>query len=172
MYLETIYLTQTLPCLAEPGKIIVIGKPDQPLDRVLPYLANLPGVLAYNPETLTLTFRRPCGFLTIYPDKVYITQIANEQEGRQVLNDLVDAINAVWEHRSSLLPINQPKRAPNHLDIWQLLPRTNCQQCGEATCLAFAVGLNQHSRSIDECPILRADTAFAERRATLEAMIK
>jgi len=171
MYLETIHLTQTLPCLAEPGKIIVIGQPDQPLDRVLPYLANLPGILAYNPETLTLTFRRPSGFLTLYPDKVYITQIANEQEGRQVLNDLVDAINAVWEHRSALLAVTQPKRAPNHLDIWQLLPRTNCQQCGEATCLAFAVGLIQHTRSIDECLVLCDDAAFAERKATLEAMI-
>lgn len=48
----------TLPCLAEPGKNIVIGKPDRLLDDVVPYLATLPGVIAYNPETHTLTFRR------------------------------------------------------------------------------------------------------------------
>lgn len=171
MYLQTIYLTKTLPCLAEPGKMIVIGKSDRPLDRVIPYLATLPGVLAYSPETLTLTFRRPAGFLTIYPDKVYLTQIANEPQGRQVLKDLADAINAVWEHRSDLIAVTQPKRAPNHLDIWQLLPRTNCKQCGEASCLAFAVSLIQHTHSIDECPTLHIDAAFAERKATLEAMI-
>lgn len=171
MYLDAIHLVQTLPCLAEPGKIIVVGKPARSLDLVIPYLATLPGVLAYNPQTLTLTFRRPAGFLTIYPEKVYITQIANEEEGLQVLSDLAAAINATWEHRAALVAVTQPKRAPHHLDIWQLLPRTNCQQCGEATCLAFAVGLIQHTHEIEDCPILRHDAAFIERKATLEAML-
>jgi len=45
-YLESITLIKTLPCLAEPGKIIVIGNPSQTLDGVLPYLATLPGVIA------------------------------------------------------------------------------------------------------------------------------
>jgi ArsR family metal-binding transcriptional regulator len=64
-YLESISLTKTLPCLAEPGKIIVIGKPNRLLNDVIPYLATLPGIIAYNPETLTLTFRRQPGFLTL-----------------------------------------------------------------------------------------------------------
>ncbi len=72
-YLDSIALTRTLPCLAEPGKIIVIGKPHRSLDEVLPYLATLPGLIAYNPEARTLTFRRPVGFMTLYADRVYIT---------------------------------------------------------------------------------------------------
>jgi ArsR family metal-binding transcriptional regulator len=66
MYLDSIALTRTLPCLAEPGKIIVIGKPNRLLGEVLPYLATLPGIIAYNPDALTLTFRRPAGFMTLY----------------------------------------------------------------------------------------------------------
>ncbi len=49
MYLESITLTKTLPWLAEPGKIIVIGAPNRALDEVIPYLATLPGIIAYNP---------------------------------------------------------------------------------------------------------------------------
>lgn len=56
-YLDFIALTRTLPCLAERGKSIVIGEPSQPLTEVIPYLATLPGVISYNPGTLTLTFR-------------------------------------------------------------------------------------------------------------------
>lgn len=63
MFLEAITLTQTTPSLAEPGKIIVTGKPSRPLDDVLPYLATLPGVIGFNPETLTLTLRRQPGFI-------------------------------------------------------------------------------------------------------------
>jgi ArsR family metal-binding transcriptional regulator len=49
-YLESIALAKTLPCLAEPGKVIVVGDPSRSLDKVLPYLAALPGVIAWNLE--------------------------------------------------------------------------------------------------------------------------
>jgi len=170
-YLEAISLTKTLPCLAEPGKIIVIGNPDHSLDEVIPYLAILPGVIAYNPETLTLTFRRQPGFLPLYPDKVYITQLKDADVGLELLDALKDAINATWEHRAELIAVNTARRAPRHLDVYTLLPQTNCKQCGEATCLAFAVMLIQQKRSLDECLPLQQDSAFSDRRATLEAML-
>jgi ArsR family metal-binding transcriptional regulator len=170
-YLASLILTKTLPCLAEPGKIIVIGKPDRSLDEVIPYLATLPGVIAFNPDTLTLTFRRQPGFLTLYPDKVYITQVKDAQVGLEVLQALIEAINATWEHRHELTAANTARRAPRHLDIWELLPRTNCKQCGEATCLAFAVSIIQGQRTLDECLPLLQDPAFSERKATLEAML-
>ena len=170
-YLDSITLTKTLPCLAEPGRIIVIGKPSQILGEVLPYLATLPGIIAWNPQALTLTFRRPHGFMTLYNDKVYITQVVDTAEGLELFNALVEAVNAVWEKRDELIAVTAKKRAPRHLDIWELLPRTNCKQCGETTCLAFAVLLIQHKRSLSECPVLVSDPAFSERQATLETML-
>ena len=169
-YLDSIALTRTLPCLAEPGKIIVIGKPNRSLAEVLPYLATLPGILAYNPEAHTLTFRRPVGFMTLYADRVYITQVKNADEGLELLAALKDAINATWDHRAELVAVTVGRRAPRPLDVWTLLPQTNCKQCGEATCLAFAVGLLQHKRSVIDCPPLHADDQLTDRRATLEAM--
>ncbi len=38
------------------------------------------------------------------------------------------------------------------LDIYKLLPKTNCKKCGRPTCLAFAMQLAQKKASIDECP--------------------
>jgi len=73
MFLVAIFLIRALPCLAEPGKIIVIGKPSRPLADVLPYLATLPNIIAYNPQAHSLTFRRQPGFLTLYSDRVHIT---------------------------------------------------------------------------------------------------
>ncbi len=170
-YLASITLTKTLPCLAEPGKIIVIGKPERSLDDVIPYLATLPGIIAYNPETLTLTFRRQQGFLTLYPDRVYITKLKDFDEGLVVLAALKDAINATWEKRAELVAMTEARRAPRWLDIYTLLPQTNCKQCGETTCMAFAAALLQHYRELDECIPLTSDPAFGDRRATLEAML-
>ena len=171
MCLDTIMLVKTLPCLAEPGKIIVVGKPSRSLDEVLPYLATLPGVITYNPQAGTLTFRRHPGLMTLYQDRVYITQVRDRNEGLALLNALVDAINATWNHRHDLTPISTPRRAPRLFDVWSLLPRTNCKQCGETTCIAFAVALLQHRRTVSECKHLETSSAFDDRKAKLKMMI-
>jgi len=171
MFLDAIALTRTLPCLAAPAKIIVIGKPNRPLNEVLPYLATLPGVIAYDPDAPALTFRRQAGFLTLNADRVYITQLKDVDEGLILLNDLKDAINVTWERRLELAAVTERRRAPRLLDIYALLPQTNCKLCGEATCMAFAVGLIQQKRGLAECPPLYADAAFADHLATLEAVL-
>ena len=38
------------------------------------------------------------------------------------------------------------------LDIFKLLPKTNCKKCGSPTCLAFAMKLAQKQATLDECP--------------------
>jgi len=42
------------------------------------------------------------------------------------------------------------------LDIYKLLPKTNCRDCGVATCLAFAMQLAKKSVTIDKCPHVTA----------------
>lgn len=171
MYLDSLTLTRTLPCLAYPGRIIVIGKPSRSLDEVLPYLATLPGVIAYNPNTLTLTFRRPLGFMTLYSEKVYITQVKDSEEGLELLSALVDAINATWENRLELVAVTAMRRAPRPLDIWTLLPQTNCKQCGEQTCMAFACSLLLNQRELAECQPIHTETSFAGQRAILAELL-
>jgi ArsR family metal-binding transcriptional regulator len=171
LFLESFALIRTLPCLAEPGKIIVVGQPSCTLDPVLPYLATLPNVIGFNPDTGTLTFRRPAGFLTLYPDKVYITQIKDTEEGLTLLEALKDAVNATWQHRDRLVAVTQHRSTPRPLDVWMQLPQTNCKRCGEATCMAFAFALLQQQRTLQECEALVSDLSFADRRAALEGML-
>jgi acetyl-CoA decarbonylase/synthase complex subunit gamma len=40
------------------------------------------------------------------------------------------------------------------LDIYKILPKTNCRECGFATCLAFAMQLAKKAVSVDKCPYL------------------
>lgn len=49
------------------------------------------------------------------------------------------------------------------LDIYKLLPKTNCRECGFATCLAFAMQLAKKSVSIEKCPFINETS-----RKTLE----
>jgi len=47
------------------------------------------------------------------------------------------------------------------LDIYKLLPKTNCGDCGVPTCLAFAMKLAQKQTSLDKCPHVTADAQAA-----------
>ncbi len=44
------------------------------------------------------------------------------------------------------------------LDIYKLLPKTNCKKCGFPTCLAFAMALAGKKVSLDQCPDVSEET--------------
>jgi acetyl-CoA decarbonylase/synthase complex subunit gamma len=52
------------------------------------------------------------------------------------------------------------------LDIYKLLPKTNCKDCGFATCLAFAMALAQKKISLDKCPHVSAQAKEALESAS------
>lgn len=154
-FVESIQLTRTYPCLADPGKIIVIGQPSRSLDGVLPLVAAVaPGMIAFNPATGTLTLRRKSGFMTFYPDRIVITQVEDAAEGIELLSTVRDLLNQCWDHRDTIQPVTVARKAPRLLDVWSLLPQMNCRQCGEATCMAFAFGLLEERHQPAQCPYL------------------
>lgn len=166
-----ITLVRTLPCLADPGKIIVIGETDAAIDGVLPLLnAILPNVVSYHPFSGVMTLRRKPGLITLYPNKVMITQVADVEEGLALLAALRDLLNRTWARRDEIQPRPQGRRVPRPLDVYELLPHTNCRACGEATCMAFAFGLLERRHRPEECPAL-ADPVFAAQRGALRDML-
>jgi ArsR family metal-binding transcriptional regulator len=164
-------LKRTLPCLAEPGKLIVIGETDATIDGVLPLLnAILPNVISYHPFSRVMTLRRKPGLMTLYPDRVMITQVADVTEGLALLAAVRDLLNRTWARRDQIQPKTEGRRLPRPLDVYELLPRTNCRACGAATCMAFAFGLLESRYKPDQCPGL-GEAAFDPRRQTLIDML-
>ncbi|MDD5618360.1 MAG: acetyl-CoA decarbonylase/synthase complex subunit gamma [Candidatus Omnitrophica bacterium] len=56
------------------------------------------------------------------------------------------------------------------LDIYKLLPKTNCRQCGFSTCLAFAMALAKKQISLDKCPFINPEVKNALEEASLPPM--
>ena len=56
------------------------------------------------------------------------------------------------------------KKELSPIDIYKLLPKTNCKECGLPTCMAFAMKLAQKKAELSECP-----HASDEAKATLGA---
>lgn len=163
MLVNAIKLTRTYPCLAELGKIVVVGEPDAPIDGVLPLLnAILPTVVSYNLMAGIMTLRRQPGLLTLYPQRVTLTQVGDVEEALELLAAVRDLVNQIWAQREQIQPRQEGRRIPRPLDVYELLPRSNCRACGEPTCMAFAFGLLQGRHRPEACPPLRDPDAAAQ----------
>ncbi|MGE5603863.1 MAG: (Fe-S)-binding protein, partial [Nitrososphaerales archaeon] len=75
-----------------------------------------------------------------------------------------------WARRAEIEPKPESRRVPRPLDVYELLPRTNCRACGAATCMAFAFGLLESRHQPDECHFL-GEPEFAARRQSLIDML-
>lgn len=60
------------------------------------------------------------------------------------------------------------------LDIYKHLPKTNCKECGLATCLAFAMKVASGQAALEECPQLSDDakSALGEASAPPQQLVK
>ncbi|MBF0565768.1 MAG: hypothetical protein HQK89_11035 [Nitrospirae bacterium] len=45
----------------------------------------------------------------------------------------------------------------NSIELYKELPKTNCGQCDERTCLAFAISVVKGSKYLNLCPFLQED---------------
>ena len=56
------------------------------------------------------------------------------------------------------------------LDIFKLTPKTNCKECGNPTCMAFAMKVAQGAIPIDKCPHMSDDAKATLSEATAPPM--
>ena len=56
------------------------------------------------------------------------------------------------------------------LDIFKLTPKKNCKECGNPTCMAFAMKVAQGAVSIDKCPYMSEEALATQSSATAPLM--
>jgi ArsR family metal-binding transcriptional regulator len=69
----------------------------------------------------------------------------------KILEWLKQEINETWRKRDTLAPSFETPDQPRIFDILKLLPKTNCGECGQPTCMVFASLLAQGVKGADDC---------------------
>ncbi len=151
MFLDEIKITEIMPCLADPEKIRFIAYIEEDISEVFPYLNTVLKSAIYNHDGKTLTLKKGGRLISLHRSKIAAAKIINEQDARDVLGWLKREIIFCYEHRDSIEPSFERRQKLTALDIFKLLPRTNCRRCGELTCLAFAVKLSAEETNIMGC---------------------
>lgn len=151
MLLNQYRLLKVLPCLADPEKIRVIFELGEDISEVMPYLNALIKDGVYNHEFKTLTLLKDGLMISLSPYKVTIAKVDDELHAHQVMAELRDFINETYENRSEIKPDFGRKKVLKAQDIYQILPQTNCRECGVFNCFAFAVSLLSGKRELKQC---------------------
>jgi len=80
---------------------------------------------------------------------------------------LVKLVNRTWERRAEIEPSHKVRRRPGLMDVYALLPRSNCKACGQPTCFVFATKLVVGQVRLGNCPSLQ-ESEWAGHREKLE----
>ena len=171
MLLNSCKITRVLPCLADPEKIRVIAEISDEIHEVFPYLnATLKGCI-YNHPALTLTIKKEGKLFTLHTNHITLAKIEDEKEAEEILGWLKNLINETYEKRDQIEPSYSKGEELKALDIFKLLPGTNCRKCGEPTCLAFAVRLVGEGIEIRQCIPLFSEE-YREKQKVLSELLQ
>lgn len=63
-------------------------------------------------------------------------------------------INEAWEKRAEIQPSYGGSRRPRVLEVLRILPKTNCRECGQPTCMVFSTLVVEGVKGPRDCPLL------------------
>lgn len=160
----------TPPC--DPGSERYAAKARLTVDisETLPYLnATLRGAV-YLPAAQALTWKKGGHNVAFHAYEIVTSNVEDREGAEKELKGLIDLVNRTWERRAEITPDTATRQRPTPMAIYKLLPNTNCRQCGESTCYAFALKLAAAQKSPGDCPPL-AEPQHAQKRSALDAIV-
>ncbi len=154
------------PCMADEKRVRLTAHLTGDLTAVLPYLNATMPQACFNAGPCSLTFMEGQRMVTLYPRRIAIGKADGLVDSWRTLEKIRLLVNRTWAQRESITPLHVQRFKPPALEIYKRLPRTNCRQCGEQTCMAFAVSLWQGRTVPSKCA-----PAFTEENAALRAAL-
>ncbi len=130
---------------------------DQDIVAVLPYLNAVLGGFDYLKDPPAVIFRAQGKLITVHGDKIAINALRDDAEADKILQWLKREINEAWENRADIEPSCEGAPKPKLIEILKLLPKTNCKECGELTCMVFASRMAEGVRGPEDCPPMDAE---------------
>jgi len=139
--------------------------------EVLPYLNATLSRGIYKPGRPSLAWHREGHNVGFWPDRIAVDNLDSREQAKEVIDSLVALVNQTWDRRDEMEPDTTTHERRQPLELFRLLPQTNCKRCGQETCFAFALKLAAGQMGPQSCTPLYEEATYAEQRAQLEALL-
>jgi ArsR family metal-binding transcriptional regulator len=161
---------ESVPC--EPGskEFAAIVRLNVDISPVLPYLNRTLRGAIYIAQAPSLAWKKGGRNIAFWPYKIAIGHLEDRAQAQKLAQGLVDLVNRTWARREEIEPDYEMHRRPGPLEVYRLLPRTNCRACEQPTCYIFASKLVMGHVKLDDCPVLQ-EPQYAAQSAQLVDML-
>jgi ArsR family metal-binding transcriptional regulator len=139
--------------------------------EAFPYVNGRLKGCQYNKEAPFLRMRHEGHVVTLRPRQAAVSKLADADDARKVLDWVKDLINDTWARRAEIAPSERSAPSLTALQLYRVLPGTNCRTCGESTCLAFALKLAAEDTALDRCSALLEARHEGKRAALIQLLL-
>lgn len=122
------------------------------LTEALPYMNAVVDKGFYDSDNATLVWKAEGHNYAMRPHEIAINRLMSREHAQEMAEKIVAAVNDTWERRADITPDHTKRVAPKVLEIFKLLPGSNCRECGVPTCMAYAAQLIDGSKCLEDCP--------------------
>ncbi|MEJ5347232.1 MAG: (Fe-S)-binding protein [Desulfosoma sp.] len=145
------YRLVNIECLPQSDHYNVIMELKKSIEDLLPYCAAvLPGA-TYVHGSGVVNVMDQGHIVAIYGDRITITDVSGPEEASVWCHRYFEIIEQIRRERDRITPALRTRPSESVLDIYRILPKTNCGRCGVPTCLAFAAKVFRRESSLKEC---------------------
>jgi DNA-binding CsgD family transcriptional regulator/ArsR family metal-binding transcriptional regulator len=88
----------------------------------------------------------------LYPDRGLVSPVDDRRQALSLVERLIAFLKNTALKHDRIVPNYRVCRRVSVVDILKLLPKTNCGQCGYASCMAFAASLTLKEALPTQCP--------------------
>jgi len=141
------------------------------ISPALPYLNATQRSGIYFPDVPAFSWRLDTHKVGFWPDRIAADHLESREQAKEVIDRLVKLVNDTWEKRGELIPDTHTHENLQPLELFRLLPRTNCKECGEASCFNFALKLAAGQVELPSCKPLFREQEYTEQRAQLGSLL-
>ena len=141
-------------CMPSAMSVQCFAHLDEDVGEALPYLNAFLGGHTFTQDPPSVTFKVQGKLITVHSKKIAINALKDEEEATKIIEWLKREINAAWENRGEIEPSYVSAPIPKVFEILKLLPKTNCRECGQNTCMVFASMVAEGAKDAKDCPPL------------------
>ena len=161
IYIEKFEEVDRSPCLAEPERFKIVAKTNKKLESILPILFLAAPNARYSESSKTTSYSFDRHKVVVgYNGEVAVTFVKDDAELKDLKKKITDLLNRCLAYQTAhpKIPYDlvEEKKRLSPMAINKKLPQTNCKECGESGCFAFASKLFLGEKSVEKCPYTNA----------------
>lgn len=134
------------------GMMIADFKLDADVSELAPFLNAVAQKAIYYEKPPCIKFLLDGFACTLYRNGGSAASFSDRHQALEFMERLIAFLNDIYLRKDSIEPDHKRYRPISVLSIFRLLPRTNCRECGFATCMAFAAAVSRRKAAPHQCP--------------------